>query len=210
VYHFPSVNLRTRVAKTNLPSKTAYRSFGKVQAVGITEQIIDHAAVTMGCEPEKLRELNFYTDRTAITPFGLRIENFGAPEIYARVKARAQVEKRQAEVEEFNRTHPHTKRGIASLAIKFPVSHLHSNGASVMVSISGSGAVTVHHSGCEIGQGINEKVARAVAKALRCPYHLIRIADINTDVLPNMYCLSIYHQFPWFLCCFLFLVCVCV
>ena len=61
---------------------------------------------------------------------------------------------------------------------------------------SGDGTVLISHAGHEIGQGLNTKVAQAAAYALSklnaknpagfVPLDVIKIADINTDVMPNI------------------------
>lgn len=72
-----------------------------------------------------------------------------------------------------------TKYGIG-----FPVAFLNQSGALVVIyGIDGS--VHVSHGGTEMGQGLNIKLAQVAAAALRCPVHRVRIADSQSDKIPN-------------------------
>jgi xanthine dehydrogenase/oxidase len=189
VYRWPSFRAETAALRTNLPSKTAYRSFGKVQAVAVTEQIMDAVSVRLGVPLDELRRKNLYTKQTCITPNGIYIPHFHVPEMIDRLAASADVAARRREIEQFNADprNRYRKRGLSLLPVKMGVSHQHSNGATCLISVSGGdGSVVVHHAGCELGQGIHEKVAFMVASTLGCPVPLVRVADTNTDVIPNM------------------------
>ena len=56
-------------------------------------------------------------------------------------------------------------------------------GATIQVYPDGS--VNVNHGGIEIGQGINTKVAQAVAMKLQIPLSLIKVTSNTTIVQPN-------------------------
>ena len=44
------------------------------------------------------------------------------------------------------------------------------------------------HGGCEVGQGINTKVAQVVAAELKCDLSLVRVTATNTNVVPTNTC----------------------
>ena len=54
--------------------------------------------------------------------------------------------------------------------------------------IASDGTVCVNHSGAEIGQGMNTKVAQAVAYGLGVPIDIIRITCNTTDNISNAGC----------------------
>ena len=54
--------------------------------------------------------------------------------------------------------------------------------------IASDGTVCVNHSGAEIGQGMNTKVAQAVAYGLGVPIDIIRITCNTTDSIANAGC----------------------
>ena len=63
----------------------------------------------------------------------------------------------------------------------------YSVGALVSI-ISSDGMVEVFHSGSEIGQGINTKVAQAVAYALGCDMSCVLVGDNCSSFVPNGGC----------------------
>ena len=58
----------------------------------------------------------------------------------------------------------------------------------VLGIIASDGTVCVNHSGAEIGQGMNTKVAQAVAYGLGVPIDIIRITCNTTDSISNAGC----------------------
>nr|CBA32608.1 hypothetical protein Csp_D33000 [Curvibacter putative symbiont of Hydra magnipapillata] len=61
-YNIPTYRVRGQVCQTNSLSNTAFRSFGFVQAVNLSEQAIEHVAYKLGKTPEEVREKNLYKD----------------------------------------------------------------------------------------------------------------------------------------------------
>jgi xanthine dehydrogenase/oxidase len=61
-YNIVTYRVTGQVCQTNTLSNTAFRSFGFVQAVNLTEQAIEHVAFALGKTPEEIREKNLYRD----------------------------------------------------------------------------------------------------------------------------------------------------
>jgi xanthine dehydrogenase/oxidase len=61
-YNIETYRVGGEVCQTNKLSNTAFRSFGYVQAVNLTEQAIEHVAYKLGKNPEEIREKNLYKD----------------------------------------------------------------------------------------------------------------------------------------------------
>eukprot|EP00928_Gymnodinium_smaydae_P072434 TRINITY_DN55792_c0_g1_i1.p1 TRINITY_DN55792_c0_g1~~TRINITY_DN55792_c0_g1_i1.p1 ORF type:complete len:1332 (-),score=238.57 TRINITY_DN55792_c0_g1_i1:94-4089(-) len=173
--------------KTNLPSNTAVRSFGNPQGMFTTETIIEHVASTIGKSAEEVRERNMLTKSNACTPWKQTMEYFNADMLYQKIKADSRYAARAAEIEKFNTANRWRKRGISAVPLCYGHCYVYAAGTGALVNIHGSdGSVTVHHGGVEIGQGIHIKVAQVVALTLGCDLESVKIAETNTDVVPNM------------------------
>ncbi|MCB1567643.1 MAG: molybdopterin-dependent oxidoreductase, partial [Xanthomonadales bacterium] len=73
-YFCPHVHVEGLIAKTHLPSNTAFRGFGGPQGMLVGEEILDRVARHLGLRPETVRERNFYAEGTEggrnLTPYG--------------------------------------------------------------------------------------------------------------------------------------------
>jgi xanthine dehydrogenase small subunit len=63
-YNIGTYRVSGNICQTNKASNTAFRTFGLVQAVNLTEQAIEHVAYKLGKTPEAIREKNLYKDGT--------------------------------------------------------------------------------------------------------------------------------------------------
>jgi len=187
VYDWKNVKIDCHGMKLNLPSNTAVRSFGNPQAFFITETIVERVAAALGKPVEEIREKNMLTKSNAITPWGQQMEFYNADMLWNKLKNDARYTERQQDIEKFNREHRWRKRGISLVPLVYGHAYVYAAGSGALVNINGSdGSITVHHGGCEIGQGIHTKVAQVVALTLGAPLDCIRVADTNTEVIPNM------------------------
>eukprot|EP00729_Bicosta_minor_P030955 gene30955-26002_t len=115
------------------------------------------------------------------------------PAVWKRILSKSDFERRAAGVEAFNAHNKWKKRGIAITPVKYYVG---SKFRDALVNVYSDGTVLVSHAGHEIGQGLNTKIAMSAAYALSAlnpsnptgfvPIDMIKIADINTDVMPNI------------------------
>lgn len=62
VYQIDTFQTKGKVCRTNLISNTAFRSFGTVQSINISEEAIERVAHELGMLPEDVREKNLYQD----------------------------------------------------------------------------------------------------------------------------------------------------
>ncbi|MBI3877833.1 MAG: molybdopterin-dependent oxidoreductase, partial [Verrucomicrobia bacterium] len=188
-YYIPSVEFRGQVAKTNLSSNTAFRGFGGPQGMLVIEEILDRIARRLGLPPEVVRERNLYRGKgeTNTTHYGEEIEDNRIQTIWHELKKSAELEKRRAEIAEWNAEHPHTKRGLAITPVKFGISFTvtHLNQAGALVLIYQDGTVQVNHGGTEMGQGLHTNVATIAAKELGVKLENIRVMPTSTDKVPN-------------------------
>ena len=188
-YYIPAVNFSGRVAKTNVTSHTAFRGFGGPQGVMVIEEIMDRIARRLGLPPEQVRERNLYhgTGETNRTHYQEDIGDNRIQEIWAQVLSKAKFAERRAAVDEWNRTHPHMKRGLAVTPVKFGISFTLSqhNQAGAYLVIYADGSVQVNHGGTEMGQGLHTKIQGIVMRELGLPAEAIRLMTTSTDKVPN-------------------------
>lgn len=203
-YFIPNFDASIEVLRTNLPTSTAMRGPGVVQASFIIESILDDVAARLGSHftPEEVRRVNFFrqdekgegASSSMISTGCLHmpaapVSHFTLPIIWNKLTSSANLEKRREDVHSFNRANRWRKRGVAMTPVKF-LSSLMPMQATVNAYPDGS--ILIHHGGCEIGQGIHAKSAlvalRALAKVgvLAPPtLDMIQFADTNTDIIPN-------------------------
>jgi xanthine dehydrogenase large subunit len=103
------------------------------------------------------------------------------------VLAGGDVTSRVAEVERFNATHAHVKRGLAITPVKFGISFNLTafNQAGALVLVYKDGSVLINHGGTEMGQGLHTKMLQVAATTLGIPLERVRLAPTRTDKVPN-------------------------
>ena len=87
-------------------------------------------------------------------------------------QASSDYEKRLEKIEDFNLNNQWLKRGLSMVPVKFPAQW---EGFQVLclVNIHTDGSISIYHSGCEIGQGLDVKVAQVFFIAyFFCSYYI--------------------------------------
>ncbi|MGI9240832.1 MAG: molybdopterin cofactor-binding domain-containing protein, partial [Verrucomicrobiales bacterium] len=186
-YHIENIKVRGRCLKTNVGSNTSTRGFGKPEASPIIETVLDHGATILGIDPNLVRRLNLYQkgDRTITRT---EIGDDVIASCWDRVVAKSDYEKLRREVDEYNRSHSYTKRGIAVAGSKGNMGFVHTddvNRGLALIHIQRDYTVTVAHSGTEMGQGINTRMAQVTADALGIPLENVEITDTQSSFIPN-------------------------
>ncbi len=190
-YFCPNIEIEGLIAKTNLPSNTAFRGFGGPQGMLVGEEIIDRISRHLGLPPEAVRERNFYSEDQSpprnITPYGQAIRDNPIPELWQQLKASSDFDARRAAIEMFNTTHAHAKRGIAITPVKFGISFnkVEYNQAGALVHIYTDGSVQLNHGGTEMGQGLHSKMLAVASRSLGISVDFIQIMVTSTDKVPN-------------------------
>jgi len=190
-YYLSDVEIRAACGKTNTQSNTAFRGFGGPQGAIAIEYVIDEIARNLGRDPLDIRRLNFYgrsgTNERNVTPYGQVIVDNVIHELVAELEQTSDYRARRAAINEFNRTSPVLKKGLALTPVKFGiafnVTHLNQAGALVHVYVDGS--ILVNHGGTEMGQGINTKVMQVVAHELGVDLDRVRATATNTSKVAN-------------------------
>ncbi|WP_406030071.1 xanthine dehydrogenase molybdopterin binding subunit [Nocardioides sp. NBC_00163] len=186
-YWVPDIRVDGRVARTNKTSQTAFRGFGGPQGMLVMEDLLGRCAPLLGIDPLELRRRNFYQqDQT--TPYGQPVRQADRlAACWDQVASSGEIARRRAEIAEFNRVHPHTKRGLAMTPVKFGISFNLTafNQAGALVHVYKDGSVLINHGGTEMGQGLHTKMLQVAATALGLPLSRVRLAPTRTDKVPN-------------------------
>ncbi|XVF69318.1 hypothetical protein PTKIN_Ptkin11bG0071200 [Pterospermum kingtungense] len=165
-YDWGALNFDIKLCKTNLPSRSAMRAPGEVQASFIAEAIIEHVASTLSIEVDSVRNINLHTYNSLGFFYksiaGEALE-YTIPAIWDKLATSSSFYERTELIKEFNRCIKWRKRGISRVPIVHEVNVRPTPGK---VSILKDGSVAVEVGGVELGQGLWTKVKQMAAYAL--------------------------------------------
>jgi len=186
-YRIDNIRVRGLCLKTNFGSYTATRGFGKPQASAIIESIVDHGASALGLDATRVRTRNLYKagDRT-ITK--MPIDDNVMQNCWSRVLEKSDYESLRDEVAQFNKDNKWFKRGISAVGSKGNMGFLEAADICrglALVHIMRDGTVSVNHSGIEMGQGINTRMAQVAAHQLGVPFDHVEVTDTQSALIPN-------------------------
>lgn len=186
VYNIPNLHVRGWACKTNTVSNTAFRGFGGPQGMFMCESMMEEVADRLGMSSDALRELNMYKPGDK-THFNQELKDFFVPLMYKQVKEESSYMERRQAVDEYNRTHKWSKRGLAIIPTKFGISFtaLFLNQAGALVHVYHDGSVLVAHGGTEMGQGLHTKMCMVAAQALQVPLSDVHISETGTNTVVN-------------------------
>lgn len=187
-YYIPTLHFVGRVARTNLPSNTAFRGFGGPQGAVVIEEVMNRAAEQLRLDPAQVKRRNFYGPSPRnMTPYHQEIIADRSTRIFDELISKSEYAERRLAIEAWNQTHPWVKRGIAYQAVKFGISFTatHLNQAGALVMIYADGSVQLNHGGTEMGQGLHSKMLAICAHELGITLDHIRMMNTATDKVPN-------------------------
>ncbi len=187
-YNWPNVRISGKAVATNAPPHGAFRGFGAPQSLFAMERHMDRIAHVVGLSPVEVRRRNFLkAGQTTTTEQTIR-EEIDLEKLLDRALELSDYEAKRARFGQENEAGP-VKRGMGIAAF------LHGAGftgsgerylASV-VAVEGcaDGGVRVLVSSTEFGQGTNTVLCQIAAEALDLPYEDVRIAQPDTNQVPN-------------------------
>lgn len=191
-YNIPNFVANGIACRTNIVSRTAFRSFGVIQCSLIRENAIEHIAHQLGIRPEVVRERNFYKEASATdydyTPYGQALKYCRMQQVWDDLKVSADFDARLEAVETYNKNNRWRKKGISMIPIKYGISYTYrpmNQGGAYVVIFSGDGTVTIEHGGIEMGQGIHTKISQIAAAILGIDISLIRVGTTDSSTVPN-------------------------
>lgn len=192
-YDIPVFKTTGAVYRTNTKSRTAFRSFGLIQSMLITESAIEQLAFQLQKLPEDIRKMNFYADN--ITGVNPPRTPYGSPFVYGRInqvwdkfREKIDFDKRVNEVQKFNKESRWKKRGISMIPLKYGISYTYrpmNQGSAYIIAYQFDGSIILYHGGVEMGQGLNTKMMQVAAKELNIDISRIRIGPTSSALIPN-------------------------
>ncbi|CDW52211.1 xanthine dehydrogenase [Trichuris trichiura] len=184
-----------KMCRTNLPSCTAFRGFGGPQGMLALESCITDVAYHLDIQPEMVRERILYKEGDE-TPFGQRLDKCNIRRCWEECMKRSLFAERRRTIDKFNRNAEAIrvwenflkKRGISVIPTKFGIGFgiKKLNQAGALVNIYRDGSVLLSHSGVEMGQGLNTKMAQVASKVLNISMDKIFVKQTSTETVPNM------------------------
>ena len=183
-YYCPNFTVSGKTCKTNTPSNTAMRGPGAMKSIFHMEQIMELVAAKLNLSPMAVRSANFYADGQS-TPYGQPVAPVTMPKVWSMVQSQANYPAVQTAVAQFNAANKWRKRGVHCVAVKYPIG-VPGNQVGMQLNVcQDDGTIMVSHTGCELGQGINTKVAQVIAYELGIDISLIVVQKNATNIVAN-------------------------
>lgn len=185
-YKIPNIRVTATSCRTNIPPNNAFRGFGVPQAAFSMETAIEAIAEASGIAATEIRRKNLLVDGDSL-PYGMTITKSNAVKCWEELDKQVDFQSRISAVEEYNKTHENSRKGIAVIPVCFGISFAQTalNQASALINIYVDGSVSVSTGAVEMGQGVNTKILRVVADALGIEPSLVRLDTTNTSRIPN-------------------------
>jgi CO/xanthine dehydrogenase Mo-binding subunit len=192
-YYWPNVRIRGKAVATNAPPHGAFRGFGAPQSLFAMERHMDRIAQAVGISPIEIRRRNFLKPGQTTTTEQVIREEIDLGKLldrglelseYVAKKTRFGVENVAAA------NHPTAiKRGMG-IATFLHGAGFTGSGERYLASVVGvegcdDGGVRILVSSTEFGQGTNTVLCQIAAEALNLPYEDVRIAQPDTNQVPN-------------------------
>jgi xanthine dehydrogenase/oxidase len=146
--------------------------------------LVERVASELGLDIEDVQRKNLLQNGDT-TIIGQEIQHSTLDQCWSTLLERTDFKKRQGEIQQYNTRNLWRKRGIAIEPVKYGIEWAGYDAGVQLGVFRADGTVSVTHSGTEIGQGINTKVAQTVATALQLPLEMVRILVTSTDKLAN-------------------------
>lgn len=165
-YDWGALHFDIKVCRTNLPSRSAMRAPGEVQASFIAEAVIEHVASTLSMDVDSVRNINLHTYNSLNLFYegsAGEFMEYTLPSIWDKLAVSASFKQRSGMIKEFNRSNLWRKKGISRVPILHEVTVRPTPGK---VSILSDGSVVVEVGGIELGQGLWTKAKQMAAFAL--------------------------------------------
>jgi xanthine dehydrogenase large subunit len=187
-YYLNQATITGNRLATDTVSHTAFRGFGGPQGMITIEAAMQHLAIATHKDPLDVRLANLYRDDKNVTPYGQEIEQTEEMRVLlAELEQSADYRNRRQQIQQWNKTNPVLKKGLALTPVKFGISFTatHLNQAGALVHVYTDGSVQVSHGGTEMGQGLHTKIAQIVAQTLGIELEQVLVTSTRTDKVPN-------------------------
>jgi len=185
-YSVPNVRATAHSCRTNLAPFTAFRGFGGPQAMFVIEAALERAARVTGRPAYELQKINLLRDGD-VFPYGMVVEDCRAERCWDHTDERFGFAAIRKAIDSHNASHADIKRGMAVMPICFGISFTNTalNQARSLVHVYHDGSINVSTGAVEMGQGVNRKIRRIVARTLGVNERRVRIDTSNTGRVAN-------------------------
>jgi xanthine dehydrogenase large subunit len=185
-YHIPNTRFLGYSCKTNLPPNTAFRGFGGPQGMFVIEAAIAKAAHALGIKAIEIQKRNLLQENDHFHYGQVAQEVYMQPsfEMTERV---FDVPKMEAEIETFNLSSKHIKKGMALMPMAFGISFTKTsmNQARALIHIYQDGSIGLSTGAVEMGQGVNTKILQVAGTIFSVKAHRIKLESTNTTRVSN-------------------------
>jgi carbon-monoxide dehydrogenase large subunit len=193
-YTCPNYRARARVVFQNKNVMCQYRAVGHPIATAVTEGLIELAAAKIGMDSTELRRRNLFADDNypATSAAGLKFEGLSHHASLDKILTMMDYEGLRAEQARLRQRGIHRGIGLASfIEVTNPSAAFYGVGGArissqdgATVRLDATGAVFVHSSVTEQGQGAESVIAQCVASAFGVPNERVRVVTGDTDNVP--------------------------
>lgn len=183
-YYFPNYTAKAIVCKTNTNPRCSMRAPGVVQFCLATEAVVERVAVELNKNIYEVQTINFIKNGET-TIVGQTIKDCTLDIVWNKLFQRSHFSERLNLVNKFNSLNLWRKRGISITPVKYGMGWAGYDQGCMVSVIKSDGSITVSHTGVELGQGINTKVAQSVAYSLGVDISLIRVVTTSTEKMAN-------------------------
>ncbi len=187
-YYWPNVRVRGKAVATNTPPHGAFRGFGAPQSLFAMERHMDRIAQAVGISPVEVRRRNFLNPGQTTTTEQTVREEIDLGKLLDRALELSDYTAKKTRFAQVNAVGP-IKKGMGIAAFLHGAGFTGS-GERYLASVVGvegcaDGTVRVLVSSTEFGQGTNTVLCQIAAEALGLPYEDVRIAQPDTNQVPN-------------------------
>jgi CO/xanthine dehydrogenase Mo-binding subunit len=187
-YYWPNVRIRGKAVATNTPPHGAFRGFGAPQSLFAMERHMNRIAQVVGLSPAEIRRRNFLKPGQTTTTEQTVREEIDLGKLLDRAVDLSAYDAKKARFAQENEAGS-IRRGMGIAAFLHGAGFTGS-GERYLASVVGvegcaDGTVRVLVSSTEFGQGTNTVLCQIAAEALNLPYDYIRIAQPDTNQVPN-------------------------
>jgi len=185
-YFVPNVRTTVYNCKTNLPPNTAFRGFGGPQGMFVIESAIQKAAEALNIDASVIQKKNLFQENDTFS-YGQIATAALAQKAWETAEEKFNTTALRTALNDFNKTHKTTKKGLAIMPICFGISFTNTpmNHARALVHIYQDGSVGVSTGAVEMGQSVNTKMLKVAANAFGISLDKVKIETTNTTRVAN-------------------------
>lgn len=183
IYYFPKNDFASVAIASRAIDAGSARGYGTLQSMAATEMAVDEIAAQLGVDPIDFRLKNALRSGMKNTQGAIPAGALRVTDVLERAQAHPLWTQRTKRKAEYEATHPGKRYGVGFACVQKDFG-TGAEASFAKVEFDENGAITLHHTGAEIGTGMSTSQAVAVAKWLGKPATEIRVAVTDWADLP--------------------------